>query len=224
VNTVMRWKLFFAFLFLAAGLALAGFSEYCLRRSGPSPVSILIPTSSPHITRIFLAYTNARYRIGVAFDEPGKLVFAKPDCVADPYDSTTECSGIAARFKASWSLSQGAHIIQHGLASETIWRVHGEPFLGFGTFQSEAWQWYRLDVDAISYETQLAQASPRLTVGIQPEKPVFEKPKFFAVKLAARIIYGLFLFIGGLLLLSSLVARREALFAPLRQTPEVETE
>jgi hypothetical protein len=212
----MRWKLSSAFLLLATGLAFAGFSEYCISRSGPSPVSIPILTSSPHITRKFLAYANVRYRIGIAFDEPEKLVFAKPNCVPDPYDAGNDCSGIPARCKAPWTLSQGNATIQHGSASETIWRTQGPPFLGLGVFQSKAWQWYRLDVDDISYQTQVGQAGPRLIVEISTEKPVLYGPEFAALKLTARSIYGLFLFTGGLLILSSLVARREALFAPLR--------
>jgi hypothetical protein len=94
--------------------------------------------------------------------------------------------------------------------------VQGQPFLEFGGFQAEGWQWYQLDVDAISYESRLAQANPRLTVEIRTEKTSLYEPEFLAFKLASRIIYGLCLFIGGLLILSSLVARREALFAPLR--------
>jgi hypothetical protein len=212
----MRRKLLFASFFLASGLALAGFSEYCFSRSGPSPVSIPIAASPNHITRKFLASASVHYRIGVAFDKPEKLVFAKPDCIADPYDAADKCSGIPARFKAFWTLSRESRVIQHGSASETIWRGSGPPFLGFGGFQSEVWQWYQLDVDDISYDTKLAQADPRLTVGIWTEKPFLYEPDFLAVKLAARLIYGLCLFIGGLLILSSLVARREALFAPSR--------
>jgi hypothetical protein len=212
----MRWKLLFASFFFAAGLALAGFSEYCFSRSGSSPVSIPIVVSPNHITRKFLASASAHYRIGVAFDNPEKLVFAAPDCVAGPYDTADKCSGIPARFKASWTLSRGSRIIQHGSASETIWRGSGPPFLGFGGFQSEAWQWYQLDVADISYDTKLAQANPRLTVGIWTEKSFFYESKFLAVKLTARITCGLCFFIGGLLILSSLVARREALFAPWR--------
>ena len=153
----MRWKLLFAFLFLAAGLALAGYSEYCFTRSGPSPVSIPALGSPAHITSKFFAYTSARYRIGVAFDDPEKLVVAKPDSIADPY------SGIPARLKASWTASRLSGVIQRGSASETIWGAQGQPLLEFGGFQAEAWQWYQLDVDAISYETRLAQANPRLT-------------------------------------------------------------
>jgi hypothetical protein len=212
----MRWKVLFAFFFLAAGLALACFSEYCFSRSGPSPVSIPIFAPPNHITRKFLTSASAHYRIGVAFDNPEKLVFAKPDCVADPYDAADECSGIPARFKASWTLSRGSRMIEHGSASETVWRGSGPPFLGFGGFQSEAWRWYQLDVDGISYDTRVAQANPRLTIEIKTEKAFLYEPEFFAVKLAARLTYGLCLFIGGLLILSSVVTRREALFAPLR--------
>jgi hypothetical protein len=206
----MRWKLLFAFLFLAAGLALAGYFEYCFSRSGPSTVSVPILVSPAHITSKFFAYTSARYRIGVAFDETEKLVVAKPDSIADPD------SRIPTRLKASWTVSRGSRVIQHGSASEAIWRVQGQPFLEFGGFQAEAWQWHQLDVDAISYETRLAQANPRLTVGIWTEKASLYEPEFLAFKFATRIIYGLCLFIGGLLILSSLVACRETLFAPLR--------
>jgi hypothetical protein len=87
----MRWKLLFAFVSLAAGLALAGYSEYCCSRSGPSPVSAPIPGLPAPMTRIFCTYTSARYRIGVSFDEPDKLVSAKLDSIADPY------SGIPAQ-------------------------------------------------------------------------------------------------------------------------------
>jgi len=212
----MRWKLLFAFLFLAAGFALAGYSEYCFSRSGPSPVSIPILGTPTHITNKFLANASARYRIGVSFDEPENLAFAKPDCIPDPNDSTNECGGIWSRFKASWTLSRNNRVIESGSAPETIWRVQGPPFLGFGVFQAEAWQWYQLQVDAITYDLVLARAKPRLMVEIWTEKPFLHQPEFLAVKLAARIIYGLCLFTGSLLVLSSLVARREALFAPLR--------
>jgi hypothetical protein len=212
----MRRKFFFSLLFLAVGLILAAFSEYCFSKSGLWPVSIPMRSSTAHLANKFLPSASARYRIGVAFDKPEKLVFAKPDCVDDPYDSADKCSGLPARLKASWTLSQGNRVIAHGSAAETIWRGQGQPFLGFGTFQAEAWQWYRLEVNSISYETPLAQANPRLTVEIWTEKSFLYGPGFLAVKYASRIIYGLCLFIGGLLILSSVVARREALFAPLR--------
>jgi hypothetical protein len=82
----------------------------------------------------------------------------------------------ASPLKASWTISRGSRVIQHGSASETIWRVPGQPFLAFGDFQAEAWQWYRLDVDASSDETRLAQANTRLTVGIWTEKPFLYGP------------------------------------------------
>ena len=195
-----RWKLLFAFLSFAAGLALAGYSEYCFTRSGPSPVSIPILGSPFHMTRKFFAYSSARYRIGLAFDEPEKLVFATPDCVADPDDFRNECSGRAASLNASWTMSQESRVIQHGSAADTVWRVHGQPFLALGDFPAAAWQWYQLDVDVISYEARLAQAKPRLTVEIWTEKPIVYQHKFLAAKLAARITYGLCLFIGGLLI------------------------
>jgi hypothetical protein len=208
----MRWKLLFACLFLATGLALAGYSEYCFSRSGPTPVSIPILGSSTHISRKFLAFASSRYRIGMVFDEPEKLA----DCIADPPDSTNECSGISSRLKASWTLSWGNQVLQNGTTSEPIWRVQGQPFLGLGVFQAEAWQWYQLNVDAKSYDSALSRAKPRLVVEVWTEKSFLYQPKFLAVKLAARIIYGSCLFIGGLLILSHLIARREALFAALR--------
>src|SRR5690349_19805995 len=101
----MRWKLLFAILFLAAGLALAGYSEYCFGRSGPSPVSISVPNPPVHITRKFLAYARARYRIGMALDESEKILPAKPDSTSDAQ------GGILARIEASWTISQGSRVI-----------------------------------------------------------------------------------------------------------------
>jgi len=220
----MRTKLLFAFLFLSVGLALAGYSEFCFSRSGLTPVSIPILNASTHITTKFLSCANARYRIGLAFDEPGELRFAKPDCIGDPHDATNECAGIPSPFKAAWALSRGSRVVQQGFAPETIWRVDGQPFLLFGASKVEMLQWYQLDVDVISQDARMAQARPRLKVEIWTEKSFLYDPEFQGIKLAARISYGLCLFIAGILTVSSLVARRELNSVVKEDVPDVEAE
>jgi len=205
----VRAKLLFAFLLLFAGLALAGYSEFCFSKSGPSPVSIPILSSPTHITTKFLSSANARYRIGVAFDEPQELPFAKPACMGDPNDPTNECAGIPAQFGAAWVLSRGPRVIQQGFAPETIWRVDGQPFLVLGAFKAEMLHWYKLDVNVTSQDGRLARAKPRLKVEIWAEKSFLYDPRFLGVELAARVSYGLCLFVAGLLILSSFVAPRE---------------
>jgi hypothetical protein len=210
----MRWKFGAGILLLIAGLALALHYESAFRMSSPEPIDVPISLSANHISYRFRAPVDARYRVGVGFQDPQKLAFEKPNCMPLPSYPKDDCSGIPSSFDASWVLLDGDRVAARGKASNTIWRVSGRPFLDFYVFHAEAGRQYKLDVDVISADAaHLVPAKPRLQVFVwEPEydRDIWSATHFALFKLSFRLLYFLCVLVGFGLIAASILRRDDA--------------
>jgi hypothetical protein len=142
-------KLIVGLTLIIIAFATQHYAEPWFRTAGVRPVYRPVSLVPGHLSAEFLAGYSARYRVGIAFENPQELPFTKPICTPAPNFPPDDCSEIPSHLLASWRLSSGAQTVRQGSASEKITRVSDGPFLWFGGFDLQGGRRYKLDVDLL---------------------------------------------------------------------------